>query len=160
MEGYMLAKQLVPNKFWIVQDKGRKVGTLQKDTNCYYFVTKSDKVRFENEDHLRSTFGDDFFEEVYNKNTKQSKIKEVTGFPTSTFAYNPLYDVKQGLPLFSKSRKSKSLYCAGYYCIKFQKGWVKSFCPKLITLQRYRFKGPFTTEMEMKQVLSYVSKAT
>ena len=39
----MLAKQLVPNKFWIVQDRGRKVGTLQKDTHCYYFITKLEK---------------------------------------------------------------------------------------------------------------------
>ena len=48
-----------------------------------------------------------------------------------------MYDVKRKLPLFTKSKKSKSLYCAGYYIIQFEKGWVKSFCPKLITIERY-----------------------
>jgi hypothetical protein len=69
-----------------------------------------------------------------------------------------MYDIKKKLPLFTKSGDSKSLYCAGYYVIKFDKGWVKSFCPKLITLQRYPYQGPFKTEIEMKQVLSNVSK--
>jgi hypothetical protein len=56
--------------------------------------------------------------------------------------------------LFTKSNKSKSLYCAGYYIIGFDKGWVKSFCPKLITIERYQFKGPFKTDLEMRQALS------
>ena len=67
-----------------------------------------------------------------------------------------MYDVRKKLPLFTKSNASKSLYCAGYYVIKFNKGWVKSFCPKVITLERNEYKGPFKTEFEMKQVLSNV----
>ena len=65
-----------------------------------------------------------------------------------------MYDVKRKLPLFTKSNKSKSAYCAGYYIIEFEKGWVKSFCPKLITIERYNFKGPFKTEIEMRSELS------
>ena len=160
MEGNMQAKPLVPNKFWIVQDNGKKVGTLQKDTNCYYFVTKMEKIRFDTKEDIYSTFGNDFFEEIVKAKTKNQKVLEVYEYPTSTTPYNPLYDVKNALPLYSKSRKSKSLYCAGYYCIQFAKGWVKSFCPKLITLQRYGYKGPFKTEFEMKQVLSNVSKTS
>ena len=34
------------------------------------------------------------------------------------------------------------------------KGWVRSFCPKLITIERYPSKGPFMSEFEMKAVLS------
>jgi hypothetical protein len=156
----LLAKQLVPNKFWIVQDRGRKVGTLQKDTNCYYLVTKLEKIKFDTIDEIHQTFGDNFFEQVKQKIEKQEQKHEVYNYPTSTKPFNPLYDVKKGLPLFSKSKKSKSLYCAGYYCIKFDKGWVKSFCPKLITLQRYGFEGPFTTDLEMKETLARVSKSS
>ena len=65
-----------------------------------------------------------------------------------------MWDLKKKLPLFTKSEKSKSVYCAGYYIIKFNKGWVKSFCPKLITIERYDYKGPFKTEIEMRQQLS------
>ena len=69
-----------------------------------------------------------------------------------------MFDIRRKLPLFTKSSDSKSLYCAGYYVIKFDKGWVKSFCPKLITLQRYEYKGPFKTESEMKAALNQVNK--
>jgi hypothetical protein len=79
---------------------------------------------------------------------------DVHGFPTSVKPYNTMYDVKRKLPLFTKSEKSKSSYCAGYYIIRFDKGWVKSFCPKQITIERYKFKGPFKTDLEMRQELS------
>jgi hypothetical protein len=160
MSQTLQAKPLVPNKFWIVQDHGRKVGTLAKDKQGFILVTPRDKITFENVDKIYETFGKDFFEQTVKKNTKDSKVLEVHGYPTSTAAYNPLFDVQNNLPLYSKSKKSKSLYCAGYYTIKFAKGWVKSFCPKLITLQRYEYKGPFTTELEMRQVLANVSKSS
>jgi hypothetical protein len=156
----LLAKQLVPNKFWIVQNYGKKVGTLQKNKDGFILVTQRDKIHFENVDKVYDAFGKDFFEATSSEKIKNAKVLEVHGFPTSTPAYNPLFDVQNNLPLYSKSKKSKSLYCAGYYTIKFAKGWVKSFCPKLITLQRYEYKGPFTTELEMRQVLSNVSKST
>ena len=159
MEENMQAKKLVPNKFWIVQDHGRKVGTLAKDKQGFVLVTPRDKITFETVDKVYETFGQDFFEQTVKQKTKDSKVMEVHGYPTSTPAYNPLLDVQNNLPLYSKSKKSKSLYCAGYYTIKFAKGWVKSFCPKLITLQRYEYKGPFTTELEMRQVLANVSKS-
>jgi hypothetical protein len=86
------------------------------------------------------------------------EVRDVYEYPTSCRPYNPLFNVQRKLPLFTKSQASKSLYCAGYYTIKFDKGWVKSFCPKKITLERYPYKGPFKTDLEMKQVLSNVSK--
>lgn len=154
------AKQLVPNKFWIVQNHGRKVGTLAKEKKGFILVTPNDKIHFENVEKVYETFGKDFFEATVTKKIKDSKVLEVYNFPTSTPAYNPLFDVQNNLPLYSKSKKSKSLYCAGYYTIRFAKGWVKSFCPKLITLQRYEYKGPFKTELEMRQVLANVSKSS
>jgi len=50
------------------------------------------------------------------------------------------------------------LYCAGYYIIQFDKGWVKSFCPKLVTLERYHSKGPFKTDVEMRSELSIANR--
>jgi hypothetical protein len=65
-----------------------------------------------------------------------------------------MYDVRRKLPLFTKSNQSKSLFCAGHYIIKFPKNWVRSFCPKLITIERYPFTGPFKTEEEAKEALA------
>ena len=87
-----------------------------------------------------------------------SSTKEIHGFNTSTSPFNVMYNVQKKLPLFTKSKKSKSLYCAGYYIIKFEKGWVRSFCPKLVTLEKYPYKGPFKTEFTMRQELSNANK--
>jgi hypothetical protein len=151
------AKPVLKDKFWIVEDEGERVGTLTVSDDKYMLSSTSKGVRFfDNKRQLEKTLGKTVFEKatVTSTVTAVEHDKEVYGYPTSTTPYNTLYDVKQKLPLFTKSAKSKSLYCAGYYVIRFDKGWVQSHCPKLITLERYEYKGPFKTEFEMKQELS------
>ena len=89
---------------------------------------------------------------------KSNIAKEIYNLPTSTVPFNSMFDVKRKFGLFTKSKKSKSLYCAGYFCIHFDKGWVKSFCPKLVTLESYEYRGPFKTEIEMRQELSRANR--
>ena len=62
-----------------------------------------------------------------------------------------------GSQALASTTKSKSLYAAGYFIIRFEKGWVKSFCPKMITLDRYESKGPFKTDIIMRTELSRVN---
>jgi len=52
---------------------------------------------------------------------------------------------------------SKSYFCAGYYLVKFANNWAKAYCPKLITLQRYEFQGPFRTKEDMTEQLRIVN---
>jgi hypothetical protein len=152
------AKPVVDGKFWIVEDQGNKVGILKvTEQKKYVFSSKDNITTFDNKKKLFETFGTNFFvKEQIQKSVVVDKT--VHDYPTSSIPHNPLYDVKRHLPLFTKSNKSKSVYCAGYYIIRFDKGWVKSFCPKLITVERYQYQGPFKTELEMKQRLSNVSK--
>tara|TARA_B100001057_G_scaffold212677_1_gene212982 strand:- start:1510 stop:1974 length:465 start_codon:yes stop_codon:yes gene_type:complete len=152
----MNAKEIIKNKFWIVQDGSKNVGTISFNEE-QYMLSDATGSRFfsdtvELEDVLKSPVS---WQELAI--TESKPVKEVHTYPTSTFPYNSMYDVKRKLPLFTKSEKSKSLYCAGYYTIKFEKGWVKSFCPKLITVERYDFRGPFKTEIEMRTELSRVN---
>jgi len=153
------AKPIIADKFWIVEENGEKVATLRKNEDDRFVMSNYDGIKiYETKESLTKEFGKNFFVVKILKEANDALPNEVHGFSTSTTPHNPLYDVKRKLPLFTKSVDSKSLYCAGYYTIKFEKGWVKSFCPKLITLQRYEYKGPFKTDLEMKQVLSNVSK--
>jgi len=151
------AKEVLKNKFWIVEENGQSVGTLSANEECYTYSCKTGTQVFPTMNQLKKHLGKISWS-VADKNTKQEF--EVHGFPTSCEPFNQMYDVKRKLPLFSKSNKSKSLYCAGYYTIHFEKGWVKSFCPKLITIERYEFSGPFKTEIEMRQELSRVNRAS
>ena len=150
------AKPIVDGKFWIVEQDGTKIATLhKKENNKFVLSSTNGEVMFNKKDDLTKQFGKDFFlTNTKIKVTTSTDINECHGYPTSCRPYNSMYDVKRKLPLFTKSNASKSLYCAGHYIIKFDKGWVKSFCPKAITVERYPYKGPFKTELEMKAVLS------
>jgi len=153
------AKPILDNKFWIVEKDGEKFATLRKNEDNRFVLSNASGIKiYQTKKELTSEFGKDFFVAKIIKEADQSLPNEVHGYPTNGLPHNSMFDIKRKLPIFTKSKDSKSHYCAGFYVIKFDKGWVKSFCPKLITLQRYEHKGPFKTELEMKQVLSNVSK--
>jgi len=153
------AKPIIDEKFWIVEgNNGIRFATLRKDDDNRFILSNQQGMKiFNTKESLKKEFGKDFFVKIV-KEADHAQPLEVHGFASSSIPHNAMFDVQRKLPLFTKSAVSKSLYCAGYYVIKFDKGWVKSFCPKLITLQRYPFKGPFKTEVEMRQVLSSVNK--
>ena len=153
------AKPIIPEKFWIVEKGGAKFATLRKSEDNHFVMSNELGIKvYETKEKLTMEFGKDFFVAKIIKEADNAEPNEVHGYATSAAPHNSMFDVKRKLPLFTKSGDSKSLYCAGYYVIRFDKGWVKSFCPKAITLQRYEYQGPFKTELEMKQVLSNVSK--
>lgn len=153
------AKPIIDNKFWIVERGGEKFGTLRKNEDNRFVLSNELGIKiYDNKESLTREFGKEFFVVKIVKEAEGAEPNEVHGYTTSTAPHNSMFDIQRKLPLFTKSGDSKSLYCAGYYVIKFDKGWVKSHCPKLITLQRYEYQGPFKTEFEMKQVLSNVSK--
>jgi hypothetical protein len=153
------AKPIIENKFWIVEKDGNRFATLRKNEDDRFVLSNESGVKiYPSKESLTKQFGKDFFIAKIVKESRDSEENEVHGFPTSVKPHNAMFDIQRKLPLFTKSGDSKSLYCSGYYVIRFDKGWVKSFCPKLITLQRYEYKGPFKTELEMRQVLANVSK--
>lgn len=154
-------KVLVPNKFWIVESGGKKVATLSKEKKGYTLLSQGQRYEAHDLTEIKERFGITI-DPVDTKPTTSDveNFNEIYGFPVNGKAHSPLWNVQKKLPIYAKSAKSKSLYCAGYYVIKFRKGWVKSFCPKLITLERYPFRGPFKTEIEMRAVLNSLSRDT
>ena len=154
------AKSVVKNKFWIVENNNERIGTLSWNDDRYMFSSKVETCFFDNERQMSKRFGTkiNWTDSNNNSEVKDSPELVVHGFPTSVKPYNTMFDVKNKLPLFTKSVKSKSSYCAGYYIIRFDKGWVKSFCPKLITVERYEYKGPFKTDIEMRQELARANR--
>ena len=146
-----IAKPLIPNKEWIVEADGIKLGTLSKEKTGYVFLSKGTKIEFHDLKEVQQAM--EMFVEPPST-VKASKTKDVYGFETKTIPHNPLYDVQRKLPIYTKSAKSTSRHCAGHYIIKFPKGWVKSHCPKLITLERYPYKGPFHTDAEVRKELA------
>jgi hypothetical protein len=145
------AKPLIPNKEWIIENDGRKLGTLSKEKSGYVFFSNGTKIEFHNLKEVEQAME---IHIVPPASVKASKTKDVYGYETKTIPHNPLYDVQRKLPIYTKSLKSTSRHCAGHYVIKFPKGWVKSHCPKLITLERYQYKGPFHSDQEARKELA------
>ena len=133
------AKPVIKNKFWILRDDDRKVGTVEKAKNSFVVKIDNQESEFKTiktiENKINITF------EEFSKKQK-SQGYEVNGFLTDTKPYNGVYNVKERLPIFTKKTKSKSWYAAGYYQITVNGKTKVYFCPKLILLQRYPFKGP------------------
>lgn len=151
------AKPIVNGLLWVVEQEGTRVGTLhKKNNNNYMFSTKHGEMFFNKRSDVVKKFGKEFFQKDIQVDVPNTELYECYGYPTKWKPYKNMYNVKKRLPLFTKSNQSKSLFCAGYYAIKFPKNWVKSFCPKLITIERYQYHGPFKTEEEAKEMFTSV----
>jgi hypothetical protein len=153
----LLAKIIVKNKCWVVEDDGEKVGTIMTTPAGVVYQHENKREQFASLKLLS-----DKYNIIVDKTPPKRIITEsndVYGFPCEHKPNNILWDVKHKLPIYTKGSKSKSFFCAGYYIVKFNNGWVKSYCPKLITLNRYPFAGPYDTLEEMQERLRIANGA-
>lgn len=149
---HLLAKNILPEKFWIIEDDSQtKLGTIQVDTQRV-------KVNLGGGQYVYADFDSALRE--HDIVPSNEPIKEsvqaghiVNGYPAKDRPCNEMYDAVQGLPLYTKTEKSKCYYAAGYYIIHFDFAWAPAYCPKKITLDRNEFGGPYKTEIEMKEQL-------
>jgi len=157
----MLATPVIKNKFWIIEDsKGTKIGTIQNTTDGtknVVLVTDKDRTRYPSIKVLGEKHNIKIGRSV--KKTKAKSEVTVYGYPTSdNISFNEMYNAQIGLPVYTKTEDSKSFFCAGYYLISFSNNWIKQYCPKLLTLDRNDYKGPFYTEEQMKNALVELRK--
>jgi len=149
----LLAKTVVKNKFYIVERDGEKVATIQVFPEGATFVQGVSREKFVNIKHLGAKHNI-IFEKTKTKARATKASEEVYGFPIVGRAYDKRWEIVRNLPVYAKTKKSKSLYCAGHYLIKFHRHWAVSTCPKLITLNRYKFQGPFKSKEQANAGLS------
>lgn len=155
-------KEITDNSWLVITEKEQeKIGLLSVTRNgSFTLLSKGGKVSFANEKEVSEFFEEDIFDNVLVTALAEEKDFFVKGYPVDFD--NPYEadseDEMSDLPLYTKTKTSKVHHCAGYYCIKFPKGWTSSFSPKLSTLQKYEYGGPWKTEMEMKSNLSIYKK--
>lgn len=149
----LLAKPVVKNKMWIVESAGTKVGNIMAvEEGGVVYVHDNQREAFPSIKLLSKKYNIEFAKLEKVKKEKQD-IYHVYNFPTNSRPYNEVLDVQRYLPIYTKSLKSKSFFCAGHYLIKFSNTWVRAYCPKLITLNRYEYQGPFKTPERMTEAL-------
>jgi hypothetical protein len=145
----LIAKPVIKNKFWVVEESGQKIATIQaRDDGGYAYVHDDQREYFPSVKNLKQKYNIRFGP---IEKPKKENIKTVYGYPITGRAYNQVWDVQRRLPIYSKTLKSKSLFCAGYYLIKLNQEWSEQFCPKNITIGRYEYVGPFRSQQEMRK---------
>lgn len=147
------AKPVIKNKFWVVEDQGHQVATIQATPEGVVFVKDNHREKFSNIKVLSNKYNIHV-----GKNSRQNPAVtheyNIYGFPTGHKPHNGLYDVRRRLPFFTKTAKSKSFYCAGYYAIKINDEWTEQFCPKSIVVRRYPYFGPYRSSVEAQQAIT------
>lgn len=145
----IIAKPVVKNKFWIVEEGGEKIATIQAiEEGGFVYVHDEQRELFPSIKMITKKYNVEFVKAERPRREKQD-VYDVYGFPTNSQPNNEVLDVQRYLPIYTKGAKSKSFFCAGYYIIKFSSTWVRAYCPKLITLNRYEYQGPFKTQEAM-----------
>ena len=137
----IVAKAVIPNQFWILKDGDIKVGNIEAGPSGFEVKINNQVQSFKTLNSIKQKVAVDF-EPVSRKKAVPS-TNQVHGYSTSGKPFNAIYDVKHQVPLWTKEARSKSWYAAGWYRIKQSRTWETVFCPKLITLQRYPYEGPF-----------------
>jgi len=136
----ILAKPVIANKYWILKENDQKIGTVEANTEGFTVRMYNDAVEFKTirtiKNRTKITFEDP------PAKRKENKDHAVNGFATDSMPYNAIYDVQRRLPIYTKQRKSKSWFAAGWYQVNANGHWTTEFCPKLILLQRYEYRGP------------------
>lgn len=148
------AKPIVKNKYWIIEDDGRKIGTVQAAEDGVVLVQDNYRLKYPSIKVLGTAHNIRF---VVGKRNQTKSVDSVYDYPCRGTPYNAIYDLRSRLPMYTTSRKSKSYYCAGYYLININQEWHTEFCPKRIILSRNTYLGPFRTESDMLDNLRSLS---
>ena len=139
----ILAKPVIKGQYWILKQDDRKVGNVMA-TGDGYTLTINDSTR--QYKTIRTLERDANITFVKPAPPEPPRQDQVHGYSTDCRVYNPIWDVKHRLPLFTKEPRSKSWFAAGWYRIKQHRSWQVMQNPKLILLERYPYQGPFHTE--------------
>ena len=142
----ILAKPIVENQYWILKKDDRKIGQLEvaDNGNCTIKILNS-VAKYQTIKMAREAINIQF--EPAETATPQP-ANQVYGHEVMGSVFNPLWDVKHRLPLFTKEEKSKSWFAAGWYRVKQHRKWRVVQHPKLIALERYAYQGPFHSKEE------------
>lgn len=143
----LVAKPVIDKQFWILQQGDQKVGNVEACDGGYQVKINNQTTQFKTIRMVAQRINVQF-EPAVQKTKEKVKTTDIYGYPTTGRVYNPVWDVKMKLPIYTKTVKSKSWFAAGWYSVKKGRKWAMVHDPKLIVLQRYTYNGPYHTKEE------------
>lgn len=146
----IIAKPVIDKQFWILQKDNEKVGNIEACAGGYQVKINNQIAQFKTIKLAARTVNIEF-EPAVKVSKPSTNVNHVHGYPTVGRVYNPIWDVSQHLPIYTKTAKSKSWFASGWYNIRKGRNWRTVLAPKLIVLQRYAYQGPYHTEQEANE---------
>jgi hypothetical protein len=143
----IIAKPVIDKQFWILQENNRKVGNIEACDGGYQVKINNQIAQFKTI-KLAARDANIIFEPAIKITRPKTTVDHVHGYPISGRVYNPIWNVAQQLPVYTKTAKSKSWFASGWYNVRKGRTWKTVLAPKLIVLQRYAYQGPYYTEQE------------
>ena len=159
-------KEIVKDKFWIVENSGVKIGTIRFCSSDDFELNLRDDELSTNEhislSELTSRFGEKILEAKESSIVESNPLSErkslktslgiVEDYPSKHVPYNTETIELKGkqIPTYTKTETSKVRYVAGYYGVRFPSDWRWFYGCKLETLNTCDFIGPFKTKSEMQ----------
>jgi hypothetical protein len=156
--------QQISDVAWLVHQGNQKIGILNKDVQEHYtYISGKELVSFSDDNEVRNHFGNlSLFEEKIDTPSLKHDAYYIGGYEVD---YAEPYvleethpDYRKDLPLYTKIEGGTIYYAAGYYCINFDKGWKHANGPKLSTIEKYGYRGPFKTLLEAKHCAKELNK--
>ena len=144
---------MINKQYWILQENDRKVGNVEACAGGYQIKINNQVIAQFKTIKMVEQRANIRFEPpmIVTAPRKKSSTQLVHGYTTAGRAYNPVWDIKMKLPIYTKTSKSKSWFAAGWYQVKKGRSWAVMQDPKLIVLQRYAYHGPYHTKEEITQ---------
>ena len=144
----IVAKPVVANQYWILKQDDQKIGNIQASADGYVVKIQNQISSYKTIPMVRKKANIEF--EPAEKVSKPA-TDSVHGYSTGCRAHNAMWNVQLKLPLFTKTTKSKSWFAAGWYTVKQHRAWKAIHNPKLIVLERYKYRGPFHTKEQANE---------
>jgi len=141
----MIKAKPVSDKFWVLRKNNIKIGEVNITNKGYKVTIDGKEGTFSSLQSVKESIGIEFGDKI-NYIVDSEEHNMVLNYPVKSKAFNPVWNLQLGLPLFTKKEDSKSWFAAGYYQVKIKNKWRTILNPKSIILSRNEYKGPFKTD--------------
>ena len=148
-------KKITENS-WIANANGTPIAFINKCEHDFLFVTDESKQRFPDLPAIEKFLGGKLTEQIVEASAGlEGEIAgDINGFPIKH--QNIVVEDEGVRPVYLRG---KTQHVAGYWCIRFSKRWVPSFCPLLRTIEQYQSAGPFKDRLGMMSELTALNRA-
>jgi hypothetical protein len=143
----IIAKPVIKEKFWILEEQGNRVGMMNLNGDNYVIKLKKKDIVLHSLDELKL-----HHIEFAGRDLSHGGQMTVMGYPTDQEDVFNIQKIDE-YPCFTKKPNTKSIHAAGWYGVKFKNGWVQSFCPRLTTVTSYESVGPFKNQTDLRLIL-------